>query len=310
MQQCVLLFVLVSNKAASGLMTSFGPTVKNALEGLYLKPYYSLEKTVASRSMPKLERPRSEKLSFGKAKSDDDDDDPQQIDHSLWQGVLSAHVREGVVDYDGLRSDARFDAYLELLAANEPEAPFERLAYALNAYNALCANFVVRNPGITSILDLSTKEAGPVWDQPAGELGGKTVSLNDVEHKWLRDTWDDPRIHACIVCASKSCPPLSQRAFVGDDEKTLDDAMDTCAKTWVSDTTKGCHVDADRRKITLSRIFLWFEDDFEFEGGPLHFCGRWRDDLPATQEGGWAIRYFDYDWSLNAAAASSVTQPE
>ena len=41
-----------------------------------------------------------------------------------------------------------------------------------------------------------------VWDMPAGVVGGRVVSLNDIEHVELRGTWNEPKLHACIVCAS------------------------------------------------------------------------------------------------------------
>ena len=46
----------------------------------------------------------------------------------------------------------------------------------------------------------------------AGMIGGTAVSLNDVEHKVLRARWAEPRVHACIVCASASCPNLRAEA--------------------------------------------------------------------------------------------------
>ena len=51
-----------------------------------------------------------------------------------------------------------------------------------------------------------------IWDQPAGVLGGAEVSLNQIEHERLRLKWAEPELHACIVCASTSCPDLADFA--------------------------------------------------------------------------------------------------
>lgn len=185
-----------------------GISLPTRLEDIYLRPYYALEKLVAAGSIPKIED-SSSRRSF-----DDPDvvaNEGGRFDHSKWDKVLRVHVDdEGRVDYRGMADDASFEAYLAELAAADVEslAPLQQLALHLNAYNALCASLVVRREPATSILDLSTKDM-PVWDAPAGVLGGETVSLNDVEHRLLRFRWDEPSIHACIVCASKSREPAS-----------------------------------------------------------------------------------------------------
>merc|ERR1719421_2533443 len=91
------------------------------------------------------------------------------------------------VDYAGLSADARFDAYRAALAAADVEAlpPPDQLALWMNAYNALCIGLLVddmRARGAAtpaaSINDLGTKKADPkngvpVWDLPAGTVGGR-----------------------------------------------------------------------------------------------------------------------------------------
>jgi len=286
--------VLLSVVARGGMAL----VVPSALESLYLRPYYALEQLVAGRSIPRIP-PKAQRLTL----KDTATTTEPTFDHSLWDGVLRAHVKDGLVDYEAMRRDERFEQYLKLLAESQvPRDDAERLAYYLNAYNALCASVVVRNPGIASILELSTAER-PVWDQEVGTLAGVPVSLNQVEHERLRFQWDEPLIHACIVCASTSCPPLASAAFTTGGLRA---AMQDRARVWLADPTKGCALD-DR--LTLSRIFLWFERDFADGGGPLAFVHTYAtlgggtvtvDDLRSR-----ALRYFDYDWSLNSAPAKS-----
>ena len=191
--------------------------------------------------------------------------DGATFDHSDWDAVLAAHVRptetvDGVVtatvDYAGVSADPRFDSYVSKLANADLQAlaPAEHLALLLNAYNALCVGLVVeherRHPGqrLSSITALDGGASGKkVWDQPAGVVGGKTVSLGQLEHRELRGGWDEPRLHFCIVCASASCPDLRGSAYVGE---RLQEQMADQAATFFANPTKGLAWDGT--SLTLS----------------------------------------------------------
>lgn len=259
--------------------------VPAALESIVLAPYYAFEQYVAARNIPKTPGGRRfDTLATHQQGA--------AVDHSLWDALLDAYVVNGRVDYDGLGNDKRFDQYVASLAAVDESklAPLQELALYLNAYNALCIGHIVRGNPPNSILDLSSDV--PIWDQPAGIVAGAQVSLNDIEHKLLRGRWDEPTLHACIVCASKSCPDLASFAFKGDD--SLPQVMRERAVRWLADDTKGLKVEDDT--TTLSRIFLWFENDFQGRhGGPRVFAERLTGSSLPSQ-----LRYFDYDWSLNS----------
>ena len=55
--------------------------------------------------------------------------------------------------------------------------------------------------------------------------------------------------------------------------------------------------------MTLSRIFDWFDEDFEASGGAVAFAARfapqahrdWLAEHPSSLD----VEFFDYDWSLN-----------
>ena len=275
------------------------------------------------------------------------DDTNKVFDHSLWNAVLQRHVQPyppetigtipkvTVVDYDGVARDPDFAQYLQhlrdhtpilLLRAQEEErpllrldlAPAEELAFWINAYNALCISLIVqarqqRQPLLTSINDLSQNQAQPVWDQVAGSIGGVELTLNDIEHGHLRRLFpNEPRIHACIVCASASCPNLRREAFVGT---KVYEQMDDQMTDWMSNPYKGLYWDPRSHRVYLSRILLWFASDFERNLVPassssslLSWLSRYVTDPSVAQALQTAnhqnsrplsIRYFDYDWTLN-----------
>jgi hypothetical protein len=152
----------------------------------------------------------------------------------------------------------------------------------------------------------SIKDAGglftPVWKIDAGRVAGRTVTLHEIEHEILRPL-GDPRIHAAIVCASTSCPSLSQTPFRAAD---LDDQLDAALASFLADPRKGLSIDRNAGVVRLSKIFDWFADDFAKQGGVLAVVTA----RAPTSERAWLasrgadarIAYLDYDWTLNDLA--------
>ena len=227
-------------------------------------------------------------------------------------------------DHHFIAAFSSCDRYLDLIGAIKP-AVFkaltddERLALFLNAYNALCVNTILRwmreHDGAPprSINDISTWRK-PVWKQRAGKVAGSHVTLDYIEHSVLRTEWAEPRVHACLVCASLSCPNLRGEAY---DARRLNAQMDDQTRDWLANTTKGVLVtpsttDDSKPQITLSRIFLWFRDDFiRGESTAEDSCGAATAEMspelafarrykPEVRDG--AITCFPYNWSLNIAS--------
>ena len=101
------------------------------------------------------------------------------------------------------------------LAASDPSAlrgRDEQLAFWSNAYNILAMDLVVEHAPEQSIKDIGSLFF-PVWKKPAGKIGGKTYSLDEIEHGIVRPL-GDPRAHVAVICASLSCPPLRREPRV------------------------------------------------------------------------------------------------
>ena len=282
----------------------------------FLRPaVYKLEQQVAAKSIPSvLGVPGRHRLAdHAVTKSD-------SVDHSLWTACLEAHVtvsqRVGSIehchtmDYTGLGQDERFHQYIQVLhdASVATLSPYEQVALWMNAYNALCCKLIVdyeleksqQQSRLASINDLTKLRGTTVWDQPAGTVGGQVVSLNDIEHKQLRLVWNEPSIHACIVCASASCPNLRPEALVAS---RLPEQMADQVNDWLSNPTKGLVYKASSNTLVLSRIFLWFQDDFADAGGVIPWLmDNLRDDAIVErlrQSPLPKIRYSDYSWEMN-----------
>ena len=145
----------------------------------------------------------------------------------------------------------------------------------------------------------------PVWGKPVATIEGRRLSLGEVEHEILRPM-GEPRIHAAIVCASTSCPALARSPFRAE---RLDADLSAAMRAFLARPEKGFAIDREGRIVRLSRIFKWFDEDFEAAGGVLDAIAPYLDAGDAAwlrSEGGKAsIRYLDYDWSLNDLARES-----
>ncbi|MGJ0484508.1 MAG: DUF547 domain-containing protein [Methylomicrobium sp.] len=224
----------------------------------------------------------------------------QEPDWRDYRAVLN-HVKPGskngvqlmLVDYPAIKANGSLDKAYQALAAFDLKrlsSREDRLAFYINAYNVLALKTVADNWPVDSI-----KEVGnlfkPVWDKPAGQLGGKTVTLGDVEHRILRPM-GEPRIHLAIVCASVSCPDLRGEPYTA---AKLQQQLDDQAQRFLNNTGKGLIVGQDRIKVSL--IFDWFEKDFAAGGGVTAFIRRYKPELPDLK----IDATIDYDWSVNSS---------
>lgn len=220
------------------------------------------------------------------------------FDHAIFADILSDHVRNGVVDYRGLKGDeGRLDRYLDLLNRARVE-DFDRntaFAFYIDAYNACTLKLVLGGyPGIRSIKELGSFFS-PFGKKPVCPVGGKVLTLDDIEHGVLRPRFRDPRVHFAINCASRGCPILASVPYRGE---TLDAQLDAAARGFINNPEK-CRVEDGRLK--LSMIFKWYAGDFQ--NGVPAFIGKYAEgDLKrALSDHGrdLPVDYLDYDWTLN-----------
>jgi hypothetical protein len=211
-----------------------------------------------------------------------------QVDHRIWDQLLQAHVSPaGMVDYTGFHKDqARLQAYLETLSQHPPQtnwASSDRLAYWINAYNAFTVQLILDHYPLKSIRDLEKP-----WDQSFIELGGKTYSLNDIEHGILRKRFEEPRIHFAVNCASVSCPLLLNRAYT---PAQLEEQLERQARHFINDPAYN-----QLSQGKLSSLFDWYAEDFTQEGSLIAYLNRYaKAPLPPETE----VSFLPYNWNLN-----------
>jgi hypothetical protein len=217
--------------------------------------------------------------------------DPDDLD-----AVFLRNVRNGFVDYDGIRADPAFGRYLSGLAsARESDlgTPENRLAFLVNAYNALAIQGILDGYSPSTWFGRNTYFKRREY----GLLGGKTT-LEQLEHDLILPL-GEPRVHFATVCASLSCPRLASQAY---DPATLDSQLEDAARSFANDPTRNRY-DVKRRIAFLSSIFDWYEDDFiRAAGSTQKYLARYVSDPAAAAllaEDGFDVRFVDYDWDLN-----------
>ncbi|MCS7465332.1 DUF547 domain-containing protein [Stieleria sp. ICT_E10.1] len=235
------------------------------------------------------------------------------IDHSSWNKLLATYVdSDGRVDYKrwhASRPDQTLlDDYLKHLstasiAADEKTTQAHRLAFWINAYNALTIKGILREYPTTSIRNHTPKLWGyHIWHDLKLHVGHQPFSLDEIEHQVLRKM-GEPRIHFAIVCASIGCPRLLSAAYVPEH---VDEQLTTNTKDFFSRSQNFRH-DVSEKRFYLSAILKWFGEDFgDGQSEVLRRIAGWLPDSTARRAAlgnAVSIAYLDYDWQLNAQSA-------
>lgn len=211
------------------------------------------------------------------------------IDHQLWSQLLKKHVHNnGSVNYLGFKKDyKKLTRYIDQLSSMKITPSWtknQRLAFWINAYNALTIDLIIKNYPLKSIKDIKNP-----WDQKLWNFDNKRIDLNFIEHNILRKL-NEPRIHFAIVCASESCPKLNNEAY---EAAILNQQLTKVTTEFLADTSKN---EISKDEIKLSRIFKWFKKDFEKNGSLVDFLNQY-SDIVISQSA--SKSYKSYNWELN-----------
>ena len=211
------------------------------------------------------------------------------FDHSGFNALLQKNVSaEGKVNYKAFKKDRTvLRMYLHALGRKTPTENWskqEKLAYWINAYNAMTIDLIIRNQPIGSIKDIDNP-----WKQSLWKLGGDMYNLDTIEHQILRKM-EDPRIHFAINCASFSCPVLLNEAFTAH---SVDTQLEALTVGFINDTQRNT---ITPQAITISKIFKWFSKDFKKNQSLIEFLNTY-STIKIQRNA--KINYLDYNWELN-----------
>ena len=230
-------------------------------------------------------------------------------------------IDAGVVSYEKLRGS---DAFIQMQSTSRllhqvTPATFgsdaERVAFWVNLYNVLCIHGIIELGIESSVMEIPT-----FFGTVAYQVGEHVFTPDEIENGVLRRNAkhpatrmrtmksDDPRlayspatvdarIHAALVCAAQSCPPIGLY-----DPEHLDAQLDLACDGFVQMNTR---IELEDEAVWTSVIFRYYADDFGGEDGVRSFMLRHAGDregeLRAAFDAGYGLRYESYDWSLNSA---------
>lgn len=234
----------------------------------------------------------------------------QSEQHKLFTSILNDYVVNGLVKYKELKNDSRLDEYLSQLMQTDPQKisnKEDKLAFWINVYNAYTLKLIKENYPLESINDLHTGGlligqilGKTVWHKEWIKIGGKTLSLNNIEHDIIRKEFTEPRIHFALVCAAVSCPPLRNEAYEG---YKIDEQLKDQAVIFFNNETKN-RFDVKTKTAELSKILDWYESDFgNNDEEVLKYVSQFLPSDIAKNINDylsqWDIDHLSYNWSLN-----------
>jgi hypothetical protein len=221
--------------------------------------------------------------------------DPQEA----WAAVLRRFVdEEGRVDFAGLARDrGDLDAYVawvyRVSPASDP-ALFpgrpDRLAYHVNAYNALAMHNVLA-AGIPETLAGWRKV--PFFFLREVQVGGEPMSLHAYENRVIRPLGEE-RVHFALNCMVRGCPRLPRTPFTAG---AIDAELDLETRRFFAEP-RNLAVDPDRRAVRVSEILRFYTEDFLAKApSVVAYVNRHRAGPPIPAD--YRVEFIPYDWRIN-----------
>ena len=230
-------------------------------------------------------------------------------------------LEKGGVNYKGMKDSNAFEDYkavardLALLNIEGLTTREAKLGFWINVYNALVVHGVLELN-----ISKSVKEVPSFFKAVCYNVGGHVFSLDDIEHGILRGNKKkhllspkpfsssdprekfilekaEPRIHFALVCGSSSCPPIDVY-----EAEEIEEQLELVTSAFIN--SDEVIVEKESKRLRVSRIFKWYQDDFGGKEGVLSLIIKNRYDSEEKSflqktAADLRIVYNDYDWSLN-----------
>jgi hypothetical protein len=254
--------------------------------------------------------------------------------HDKCANILKNHVdNRGMVDYKTLgRKKLELRGLLDEFNSLDPNVynswPKEdKIAFWINAYNIQMLRIIADNYPIES-----TRFHRLIWPPtsirhipPRSEIGaskwngykflviGEQFTLAEIEERFFRKEFEEPRVFFAISQASYSGPPLRNEPYYG---YKLYEQLDDQAERFLS-SPRAFKIDREERVVYLSAIFqpTWYGNEFihkygtdkRFKDHPLsvravlNFITNYipAHDASFLEVGSYTVEYIKYDWRLN-----------
>ena len=306
------------------------------VEHVYIKPdEITPEKACPERSR-RVESVEPEPNDVEPARVEPNDVEPNDLKikptvsfHDKFADVLKIFVDDkGMVDYKTLRRK-RLDikALLQEFDNLDPNEyrtwPKEdKIAFWLNAYNIQMLKIITDNYPIRSsrILRLypgwgpnSILHIKGIWTNYKFLVMDEEFTLAEIDKRFFRKEFDDPRIFFAVFNAGLSSPPLRNEPYYGH---KLNEQLDDQARRFLS-SPLAFRTDKEKRRVYLSSLFQSssygrefiskfaidkkFKDQEPTTRAVLNFITNYvsRDKVSFLEVGKYSVKFMKYDWTIN-----------
>jgi hypothetical protein len=249
--------------------------------------------------------------------------------HDKCAETLKDFVNEqGMVDYTTLRRQRlRLKALLGEFDDLDPNkyrswSREDKIAFWLNAYNIQMLKIITDNYPIQSsrILRLypgwgpnSILHIKGIWSDYKFLVMDEEFTLSEIDRRYFRKEFDDPRIFFAMSKGSLSSPPLRNEPYYG---YKLNEQLNDQVKRFLS-SPFGLQIETEKQTVYLSSLFQSssygrefiskFAIDKKFKGhepatrAVLNFITNYvsKDIAAFLEVGNYSVKYMKYDWTIN-----------
>lgn len=286
------------------------------------QPVVGPDKVVPAESEPNEVEPPSVEPNDLKLK-------PAVTFHDKCAEILKSFVDDkGMVDYKTLRRKRlelkalleEFDTLDSNVYDSWPKG--DKIAFWLNAYNIQMLNIITENYPIESSRFLRLFPGwGPnsilhikgIWTNYKFLVMDEAFTLSEIDKRFFRKEFDDPRIFFAISRASLSSPPLRNEPYYG---YKLNEQLDDQARRFLS-SPLAFRTDREKQRVYLSSLFQSssygkefiskfaidkkFKDQEPAIRAVLNFITNYvpDDKVSFLEVGDYSVKFMRYDWTIN-----------
>jgi len=247
---------------------------------------------------------------------------PERVEgraQSTYDQLLDLYVRDGFVYYRALKQDrAKFDTYVAALstAAIDAAPRDERLAFWLNAYNALVLRTIIDHYPIAQRTaeypPHSIRQIPGAFERLPHKVAGRTLTLDQIEQTVLL-AFHDPRAYLALGRGAVGGGRLRSEAYTA---ARLETQLKEVAEECVS-RPECVQIDRVADTLNVSAIFSWREKEFSAayaEAAPPAFANRssieravlaliqpklLTTEREALAKNDFKVAFKPFDWTLN-----------
>ncbi len=212
-----------------------------------------------------------------------------------WKRVLKIYVdAEGRVNFRSLGKKLndlnRFLKFVSETDRSNFKNNSDKLAFLLNAYNALSMSLVITKDYPADI-DSFLKRA-KFFAFTKMKIMQEEMSLYALENDIIRKE-GDPRVHVALNCMSVGCPRLPREPFMGN---TLNSQLEREAKLFFNEE-RNVKIVPQEKTVYLSQILDFFTDDFLAKKPTLiEYVNQYsQKKIPLDYK----VKFTPYNWTVN-----------